>query len=123
MIAPLLCAARRGETMRAPRQAAERAPMKRTDLEKLQGKKIEGQMRREKLPDRYGAGSGALRDRRAERRRDEAAGLVPFAVKLPAALATALHARARADGVTLDALAAALLAGALPTPSTPENDA
>jgi hypothetical protein len=75
--------------------------MKRADLEKHLGKKIEGRMKREETPDRYAGASGALVDKREQRRRDQAAGLVPFAVKLDQALVAALQAQAAARAMPL----------------------
>ena len=57
--------------------------MKKADLEKHLGQKIVGRMKQEPHSDRYGAASGAVADKREQRERDKAAGLVPFAVKLP----------------------------------------
>jgi len=83
--------------------------MKRADLEKFLGKKVEGAMRREALPDRYGAASAQVHDKREQRKRDQEAGLVPFAVKLPQAMVMALQARARERSVTLGEVTAELL--------------
>lgn len=83
--------------------------MKRTDLEKHLGKKLTGRMKGEPVPERFGAASAQPRARREQRARDQAAGLVPFAVKLPADLVAALQERAKARGTTLNDLAAALL--------------
>lgn len=83
--------------------------MKRTDLEKHQGKKIVGAMKREPTSDRYGSASTQHVDKREQRRRDQAAGLVPFAVKLPQDLVASLQALAKERGVALDELAAELL--------------
>jgi hypothetical protein len=91
--------------------------MKRTDLEKLQGKKVVENMRRERARDRFGAGSGVVHDKREQRRREQAAGLVPFAVKLPADLVAAVQERARATETPLNVVAAELLRLALATPS------
>jgi hypothetical protein len=87
--------------------------MKRTDLEKIQGKKVQGAMKREATSDRYGAASSAHVDRREQREREKAAGLVPFAVKLPQDLVASLHALATKRGVTLGELAAELMHKAL----------
>ena len=57
--------------------------MKPTDIEKLQAMKTVGAMKREPTSDRYGANAGAPGDKREQREKDKAAGLVPFAVKLP----------------------------------------
>lgn len=87
--------------------------MKRTDLEKLQGKKVLGAMKREATSDRYGAASSAHVDRREQREREKAAGLVPFAVKLPKELVASLQARAAARGLSLDVIVAELLGQAI----------
>jgi hypothetical protein len=83
--------------------------MKRTDLEKHQGKKIVGAMQREPTSERYGASAGAHADKRVQRERDKAAGLVPFAIKLPQDLVASLHALAIERGVPMNQLAEALL--------------
>jgi hypothetical protein len=83
--------------------------LKPTDLERNKGKKIEGALRRTGVPDRFGAAAGEVVDRREQRRRDAAAGLVPFAVKLPGTQVKALHALAQSRQVTLDVLVAELL--------------
>ncbi len=83
--------------------------MKRTDLEKHLGKKIEGRMKREEIPERYGSASGAPADKREQRRRDQAAGLVPFAVKLDQALVAQLQALAHSRGAPLAAVVDELL--------------
>jgi hypothetical protein len=83
--------------------------MKRADLEKRQSKKIEGRMKHEATPDRYGSAAAAPGDRRDQREREKAAGLVPFAVKLPQDLVSALQNQARARGTGLNELVAELL--------------
>jgi hypothetical protein len=83
--------------------------MKRSDLEKLQGKKITGRMKREPVPERFAGGAAEVHTRREQRERDQAAGLVPFAVKLPAPLVAGLQARAKAQGSSLNEVVAALL--------------
>jgi hypothetical protein len=87
--------------------------MKRAELEKLQGKKVVDRMQKAPARDRFGAGSSGIHDRREQRKRDQAAGLVPFAVKLPDDLVADLHERAKARGQTLGELAADLLRDAL----------
>jgi hypothetical protein len=84
--------------------------MKRTELEKLKGKAIENRMRAEQ---RLRAQPHAKGQRRALRERDRALGLVPFAIKLEAALAAELRALAAQRGGDLDALAAELLRAGL----------
>lgn len=87
--------------------------MKRTDLEKMQGKQISGQMRNAGIPDRFGKDSTAPVDKREQRRRDAEAGLVPFATKLPMDLITKLREKAEADSVQINDLVADLLAKSL----------
>ena len=55
--------------------------MKRGELEKRQGSKLTNQMRA--AGNAYGRAIAPEPDRRAQRDRDRALGLVPFAVKLP----------------------------------------
>jgi hypothetical protein len=87
--------------------------VKATDLQKMQGKKLVERMRREPSNERYGTGSAEPGDRREQRKRDQAAGLVPFAVKLPHDLVADLQARAKASGTPLNELTAGLLRNAL----------
>lgn len=90
--------------------------MKKTDLEKNKGLKIMGQMRQAGSPSRFGAAAQAVPDRREQRKLDQAAGLVPFAVKLPEALVARLRERAEAEHRILPELTAALLDAALSAP-------
>lgn len=87
--------------------------LKRTDLARQLELKIEGQRRQAGVPGRFGQAAAALPDRKAQRRADAAAGLVPFACKLPAPLAAQLRERAAAHDGGLNALVADLLARAL----------
>ncbi|MBL8519383.1 MAG: hypothetical protein JNK75_01815 [Betaproteobacteria bacterium] len=89
--------------------------MKRTDLEKIQGKQIAGQMRGSGIPDRFGRDSAAAVDKREQRRRDAEAGLIPFATKLPSALVQQLREKAEADKVPLNELVANLLEAGVST--------
>lgn len=92
--------------------------MKKADLEKQLAKKITGRMQQEPHADRYGIASGGVADKRELREREKAAGLVPFAVKLPQPLVTALQAAAQERSVSLSELAADLLRTALePSPA------
>ena len=59
--------------------------MKRTDIAKNLGIKIEGRMKQTGTPGRF-AGSAVL-DRKEQRKLDQARGLIPFAIKLDAQLA------------------------------------
>jgi hypothetical protein len=86
-------------------------PSKKFDLEKTLAKKTLGKLAQSGIPQRF-AGA-ALPDRREQRRLDQAAGLVPFATKLPGELITALGAAAQAAGTTPGELLARLLREAL----------
>lgn len=86
--------------------------MKKTDLEKNKALKLMGKLNAAIPPDRY-AGAVPTRDRREQRRLDQAAGLVAFPVKLQQSTITALQARAQAEGVSTNELINALLAEAL----------
>jgi hypothetical protein len=86
--------------------------MKKTGMAKSDAKKLMGKM---SAPGAAGFGnSGAVTvDRREQRRLDQAAGLVPFAVKLNGDLVQQLHAQAKERGVDLNELVAGLLAKGL----------
>jgi hypothetical protein len=96
-------------------QAADRPAMsfKKTDLVRQLESKLEGQRKRAGVPGRFGADAAALPDRKEQRRLDTAAGLVPFACKLPAPLAAQVRERADAHPGGVNALMAELLARAL----------
>jgi len=87
--------------------------MKKSDLDKLLGKKVGGQVRVAGASGRFGQGSVDVVDRREQLRIDAAAGLVPFACKLPADLANTLREKSagREDGI--NGLVAELLKKAL----------
>jgi hypothetical protein len=85
--------------------------MKRTELEKRKGLAISNALKQG--GNRYGPAQAPALDRKAQREADRAAGLVPFAVKLPEELARALHARAEREGVPLSELVASLLRAGL----------
>lgn len=97
--------------------------MKRTDLVKNLAKKIEVKMQATAVPGRFGDAAAHLPDRREQRKLDQAAGLVPFAVKLHGDLVKQLHALAAEDGGNLNALVDRLvragLAAQATAPSTP----
>jgi hypothetical protein len=82
--------------------------LKRAQLEKTKAKKIEGQMNQPAGPTRFGQ-SAPVVDRREQRKRDQALGLIPFAVKLNADLVTQLHALAKERGLGLNEVTAELL--------------
>lgn len=81
--------------------------MKKTDLEKLKGKKIAGGGYG--ANNRFGAGAGEPGDRREQRERDREAGLIPFACKLHGELIREIHAAAQAKGVGLNEITDELL--------------
>jgi hypothetical protein len=77
--------------------------MKKTELEKRKALKIANEMRRSGNPF---SRVEAEADRRAQRERDRALGLVPFAVKLPQDLVRRMQAEAQSRGARLDDLVA-----------------
>lgn len=83
--------------------------MKRTDLAKLKGKKVDIRMNQASTPERFGKAAAAVPDRREQRKRDQALGLVPFAVKLDSELVKKLKALAQERGLGLNELVAELL--------------
>ena len=83
--------------------------MKKTDLYKNEGLKISGKMKGQGIPGRFANEAGAVRDRREQRKVEQALGLVPFAVKLKSDLVKELHALAQSRGVGLNELVAELL--------------
>ena len=89
-------------------------PSKKFDLEKDKAKRTLGRLAQSGTPSRFGAAGAPALDRREQRRLDQAAGLVPFAAKLPAPLVAALNAAAEAEGTTSGALLARLLLDRLP---------
>ena len=88
--------------------------MKKTDLVKNLAKKLDGRMKAADVPGRFGQGAADVVDRREQRRRDTAAGLVPFACKLPAELVKRLHERAAVHAGGVNGLVADALQQALP---------
>jgi hypothetical protein len=87
--------------------------MKKTDIVKQLAKKLDGRMKAAGVPGRFGQGAAEIVDKREQRRRDTAAGLVPFACKLPADLVKRLHERAAAHEGGVNALVADALGRAL----------
>jgi hypothetical protein len=83
--------------------------MKKTDLAKNLALKISGQMKGAGVPGRFAQGAADVVDRREQRKRDAAAGLVPFACKLPAELVKLLNERAAGHEGGVNALVAQLL--------------
>jgi hypothetical protein len=82
------------------------------ELQKLNAMKLVNQMRNAGAHGRPG-GTVAPTDRRAQRRLDQAAGLVPFAVKLNGDLIKQIHAQAAERKTGVNELVAELLQKAL----------
>ena len=81
--------------------------MKKTDLYKNLGLKIDGKLKQAGTPDRFAAG-GVL-DRTEQRKIDQAKGLIPFAVKLNAELAGELRVLAETRVIGMNELIDELL--------------
>jgi hypothetical protein len=81
--------------------------MKRAQLEKLKAARIESGRRHERglIP----SAEPAALDRKEQRKRDQAAGLVPFAVKLHGDLVKRIHALAQERSASLNDVVAELL--------------
>ena len=86
--------------------------MKKSDLDKRLGSMIGGKMKAG-AASRFGQGVDGVVDRREQRRLDAAAGLVPFACKLPSDLASTLRDRAANHPEGLNGAVAELLRKAL----------
>jgi hypothetical protein len=96
---------------------------KKFDLAKSLGLKIAGRMSAAGASDRFGAAAAESADRREQRRRDAAAGLVPFACKLPGELTRELQQLAPTHEGGLNGLVAELLNKALKkSPAAPAKD-
>jgi hypothetical protein len=91
--------------------------LKKFDLAKNLGLKITGQMKAAGVPNRFGGGAAPVLDKREQRKLDAAAGLVPFACKLPMALNKQLIEQAAAHEGGLNGLMAELLTRALSAPA------
>jgi hypothetical protein len=83
--------------------------MKKTDLYKNQGLKINSQMKQAGIPDRFGGAASTVLDRREQRKLDQAQGLVPFAVKLNSELVQQIHALAQTREMSVNEIVAELL--------------
>lgn len=83
--------------------------MKRTDLEKNRGAKINSGVNRFGTPGRFGKDAGVPMQRREQRKLEQALGLVPFAVKLNGDLVNQIHALAQTRRTGLNELVAELL--------------
>ena len=86
--------------------------MKKTDLEKNKMIKAAGMMKAIGIPDRFGKGS-VMPDRKEQRKLDQAAGLIPFACKLPTELVKALNAEVLKRGGNVNEVVAEMLNNAL----------
>lgn len=82
--------------------------MKKTGMAKSDAKKLMGKMAAPGAAG-FGQDAAAAPDRREQRKRDQALGLVPFAVKLNSELVTQLQTLAKQGDGDLNALVAALL--------------
>ncbi|AZY50564.1 hypothetical protein [Bordetella avium] len=85
--------------------------MNKFELEKNKALKISGQLRQSGVSARFGGGQPP--DRREQRKLDQAAGLVPFALKLPQAQVERVRALAQERGVSPNDIVAELLQKAL----------
>lgn len=83
--------------------------MKKTDLEKNKGLKINSGVSRFGTPGRFGKDAGAAMERREQRKLDQALGLVPFAVKLNGDLVKQVQALAQERKTALNEVVAELL--------------
>ncbi|MEO8038119.1 MAG: hypothetical protein ABI794_05075 [Betaproteobacteria bacterium] len=89
--------------------------MKRTDLEKHKALKIVARMQQDSPAMRASALPGS--DRREQRKRDQALGLVPFAVKLDSGLIKELQMLAATRNVPMSELVGELLRKGLGAPA------
>jgi hypothetical protein len=91
------------------------ADVKRTELEKNKGLKIAGSVNRFGTPGRFGKDANVPLEKREQRKRDQALGLVPFAVKLDGDLVKQIQALAQERKTSLSEVAAELLKKGLET--------
>lgn len=87
--------------------------LKKFDLAKNLGLKVAGQMKAAGVPSRFAQGAGEVLDKRERRARDAAAGLVPFACKLPFDLVKRLNERGESHEGGMNAMLAEMLTAAL----------
>lgn len=83
--------------------------MKKTDLEKNKGLKINSRLQQVQTPARFGEAATVPLDRREQRKHDQALGLVPFAVKLNGDLIKQIQQIATDKQQTLSEVTAELL--------------
>jgi hypothetical protein len=86
--------------------------VKKTDLAKNDAKKLMNKMAAHGATG-FGNAANAVVDKREQRKRDQALGLVPFAVKLNGDLVKRLHALATERGTDLNTVVAEVLAKGL----------
>ena len=82
---------------------------KKFDLVRQLESKLDNQRKAAGVPGRFGQEAAALPDRKTQRKIDAAAGLVPFACKLPATLTQQVRDRAATHAGGLNGLVAELL--------------
>jgi len=82
--------------------------MKKTDLAKNDAKKLMNKMATAGAT-AFGNAANPVVDKREQRKRDQALGLVPFAVKLNGDLVKRLHTLAAERGIDMNALVADVL--------------
>jgi len=83
--------------------------MKKTDLEKNKGLKIASGANRFGTPGRFGRDAALAMEKREQRKRDQALGLVPFAVKLDGKLVQTMRDLAQTRQTGLNELVSELL--------------
>jgi hypothetical protein len=83
--------------------------MKKTDLDKNIGLKINSRMKQAGTSARFGKGVAEVRGRREQRKLDQSLGLVPFAVKLDGELVKQIQALAQTRQLGLNEVVAELL--------------
>ncbi len=92
--------------------------MKKTDLEKNKALKLVGKMKQAAIPGRYSAEAGSpTLDRRAQRKQDQAQGLVSFPIKLKQTIIEDIRLRAEAQGLSTNEVIGTLLEQALTQPA------
>ena len=92
--------------------------MKRTELAKHKGKKIDNRLAQQTTPGRFGS-EAAVPDRREQRRRDQALGLVPLAAKVDSELLKQVQALAVERQTSVNEIVGELLALGLKSKKSP----
>ena len=95
--------------------SSQESHVKKTDLYKNEGQKINTRMKQAGSPGRFGLAGGAVPDRRERRKLEQAAGLVPFAVKLDRELVRKIQSLAQSRQIGVNELVAELLTKGLET--------